>query len=182
MKIKVLIRSLVLLAGLAAWTADTAWGQSSPRRSSSGGGVRQAAVEQRGEDDAVETVDLGDRKKDSDTASGEREGVAAAPEMPGETEKEQNGLDSLSLIPSLGGGRLDAAREAHTSTRPSARTMALLIPAPRGPILDRNGEPLAVTSVAYQLALRFEIFENPDRSRVVEFGRNCLEQAKKIAG
>ena len=102
--------------------------------------------------------------------------------MPGETEKEQNGLDSLSLIPSLGGGRLDAAREAHTSTRPSARTMALLIPAPRGPILDRIGEPLAVTSVAYQLALRFEIFENPDRSRVVEFGRNCLEQAKKIAG
>ena len=184
MKIKVLIRSLVLLAGLAAWTADTAWGQASTRRSSSRGGAAagRAAVEQRGEDDAVETVDLGDRKKDSDTASGEREGVAAAPEMPGETEKEQNGLDSLSLIPSLGGGRLDAAREAHTSTRPSARTMALLIPAPRGPILDRNGEPLAVTSVAYQLALRFEIFENPDRSRVVEFGRNCLEQAKKIAG
>ena len=179
MKIKVLIRSLVLLAGLAAWTADTAWGQASTRRSSSRGGAAagRAAVEQRGEDDAVETVDLGDRKKDSDTASGEREGVAAAPEMPGETEKEQNGLDSLSLIPSLGGGRLDAAREAHTSTRPSARTMALLIPAPRGPILDRNGEPLAVTSVAYQLALRFEIFENPDRSRVVEFGRNCLEQA-----
>ena len=119
-------------------------------------------------------------KRDSDTASGEREGVAAAPEMPGETEKEQNGLDSLSLIPSLGGGRLDAAREAHTSTRPSARTMALLIPAPRGPILDRNGEPLAVTSVAYQLALRFEIFENPDRSRVVGFGRNCLNRPKKL--
>lgn len=39
-----------------------------------------------------------------------------------------------------------------------------------------------MTSVAYQLALRFEIFENPDRSRVVDFGRNCLEQAKKIAG
>lgn len=145
-----------------------------------GAAAGRAAVEQSGKDDAVETVDLGDKKKDSDTASGEQEGVAAAPEMPRETEKEQNGLDSLSLIPSLGGGRLDAAREAHTSTRPSARTMALLIPAPRGPILDRNGEPLAVTSVAYQLALRFEIFENPDRSRVVEFGRNCLEQAKKL--
>ncbi|WP_418378933.1 hypothetical protein, partial [Akkermansia sp.] len=181
---KVLIRSLVLLAGLAAWTADTAWGQSSSRHSSSRGGtpVRQAAAQQRGEDDAVETVDLGDKKRESGTASGEREGVADAPEMPKETEKEQNGLDSLSLIPSLKGGRMDAAREAHTSTRPSARTMALLIPAPRGPILDRNGEPLAVTSVAYQLALRFEIFENPDRSRVVDFGRNCLEQAKKIAG
>lgn len=138
MKIKVLIRSLVLLAGLAAWTADTAWGQSA-RAVHLPEGVRQAAVEQRGEDDAVETVDLGDRKKDSDTASGEREGVAAAPEMPGETEKEQNGLDSLSLIPSLGGGRLDAAREAHTSTRPSARTMALLIPAPRGPFWTATG-------------------------------------------
>lgn len=184
MKMKVLIRSLVLLAGLAAWTADTAWGQSSSRHSPSRGGtpVRQAAAQHRGEDDAVETVDLGDKKRESGTASGEREGVADAPEMPKETEKEQNGLDSLSLIPSLKGGRMDAAREAHTSTRPSARTMALLIPAPRGPILDRNGEPLAVTSVAYQLALRFEIFENPDRSRVVDFGRNCLEQAKKIAG
>ena len=55
MKMKVLIRSLVLLAGLAAWTADTAWGQSSSRHSSSRGGtpVRQAAAQQRGEDDAV---------------------------------------------------------------------------------------------------------------------------------
>ena len=46
MKMKVLIRSLVLLAGLAAWTADTAWGQSSSRHSSSRGGtpVRQAAA------------------------------------------------------------------------------------------------------------------------------------------
>ena len=73
MKIKVLIRSLVLLAGLAAWTADTAWGQASTRRPSSRGGAAagRAAVEQRGEDDAVETVDLGDKKKDSDTASGD---------------------------------------------------------------------------------------------------------------
>ena len=65
MKMKVLIRSLVLLAGLAAWTADTAWGQSSSRHSSSRGGtpVRQAAAQQRGEDDAVETVDLGDKKR-----------------------------------------------------------------------------------------------------------------------
>ena len=46
MKMKVLIRSLVLLAGLAAWTADTAWGQSSSRHSPSRGGtpVRQAAA------------------------------------------------------------------------------------------------------------------------------------------
>ena len=102
MKMKVLIRSLVLLAGLAAWTADTAWGQSSSRHSPSRGGtpVRQAAAQQRGEDDAVETVDLGDKKRESGTASGEREGVADAPEMPKETEKEQNGLCLLYTSPS----------------------------------------------------------------------------------
>lgn len=181
---KLLMRSLALLSVLAVFAADVACGQSSSRNSSSRGGtpVRQAAADSREQDDAVETVDLGDRKPESGTASGEREGLGDAPEMPRETDKEQNGQDSLSLIPSLNGSRLDAAREAHTSTRLSARTMALLIPAPRGPILDRNGEPLAVTLVAYQLALRFEIFENPDRSLVVEFGRNCLEEAKKIAG
>lgn len=183
MKITVLIRSLALVAGLASFMADAAWGQSARRPSASRGStpVRQAPAEQ-GADDTVETVDLGDKKPEASTASGEREGLGSAPDMPRETEKEQNGLDSLSLIPSLNGGRLDAAREAHTSTRLSARTMALLIPAPRGPILDRNGEPLAVTHMAYQLALRFEIFEHPDRSKVVDFGRNCLEQAKKIAG
>lgn len=89
MKIKVLIRSLVLLASLAAWTADTAWGQASTHRPSSRGGAAagRAAVEQSGKDDAVETVDLGDKKKDSDTASGEQEGVAAAPEMPGKRKR-----------------------------------------------------------------------------------------------
>lgn len=184
MKIITLIRPFTLLLGFLVCIADVAYGQHSSRHPSSRTetSVHQVSMEQRGEDDAVETVDLGDKKKDVETGSGEQEGVVVTPDMPKEEEKEQNGLDSLSLIPSLNGGRLDAAREAHTSTRPSARTMALLIPAPRGPILDRNGEPLAITVVAYQLALRFEIFENPDRSRVVEFGRTCLDQAKKIAG
>lgn len=183
MKMMALIRSLVLLASLGAFAADTACGQAARRGSSSRRAAPAATPAQApAEDDAVKTVDLGDRKTSDGTASGEREGLGDVPEMPRETDKEQSGLDSLSLIPSLSGGRLDAAREAHTSTRPSARTMALLIPAPRGPILDRHGEPLAVTQVAYQLALRFEIFENPDRSRVVEFARNCLEQAEKIAG
>lgn len=67
--------------------------------------MRQAAAQQRGEDDAVETVDLGDKKRESGTASGEREGVADAPEMPKETEKEQNGLDSLSLDSLPQGGK-----------------------------------------------------------------------------
>ncbi|MFQ7535289.1 MAG: hypothetical protein ACLRPT_09340 [Akkermansia muciniphila] len=111
MKIKVLIRSLVLLAGLAAWTADTAWGQASTRRSSSRGGAAagRAAVEQRGEDDAVKrlTWETGKRIPIRPPENGRR---GRRSEMPGETEKEQNGLDSLSLtFPRR--GRLDAARK-----------------------------------------------------------------------
>ncbi|KAA5513691.1 hypothetical protein, partial [Bacteroides caccae] len=60
-----------------------------------------------GEDDTVKTVDLGGRKTSEGTASGEREGLGDVPEMPRETDTEQSGLDSLSLIPSLNGGRLD---------------------------------------------------------------------------
>ena len=129
MKMMALIRSLVLLASLGAFAADTACGQGTRRGSSSRRAVSAAAPAQvSGEDDTVKTVDLGGRKTSEGTASGEREGLGDVPEMPRETDTEQSGLDSLSLIPSLNGGRLDAAREAHTSTRPSARTMALLIP------------------------------------------------------
>ena len=99
---KALIRFLVLLSVFAA---DVACGQSASRHSSSRGGtpVRQAAAESRDQDDAVETVDMGDKKSESGTASGEREGLGAAPEMPRETDREQNGLDSLSFSLGISG-------------------------------------------------------------------------------
>lgn len=188
MKVTVFIRSFLLLCGFAVFAADTAYGQTVRR---SGTSRRNTPVQQAGpaapaqaqsEDDAVKTVDLGDKKAGDTTASGEQEGLSSAPALPSETDKEQSGQDAIPLVPSPNGIRTDVAREAHTSTRTSARTMSLMIPAPRGPILDRNGEPLALTQVAYQLALKFEIFEESERSRVVEFGRHCLEQASKIAG
>lgn len=186
MNVKASVRSLIVLLSLVAFAADTVCGQS-PRRS--GASRRPAPASQEsvsparaaGDDDAVETVDMGDKKAPGGTASGEQEGVGSVPEMPRESDKEQSGQDAAALVPSLN-GRLEAAREAHPFTRALARTMSLLIPAPRGPILDRNGEPLALTQVAYQLALKFEIFENPDKERVVAFGRSCLDQAKGIAG
>ena len=52
-------------------------------------------------------------------------------------------------------------------TRKDARAITLKIPAPRGQIVDREGEPLAQNKVAYQVALQFRQFENADRDFVV---------------
>ncbi len=180
----VVMRYSILMIALALLGVDAACGQSARRndRERTATPVAQTADEAQGQDDVVETVNVGDKNTDYGTASGQQEGVEDAPEMLKESDKEQSGADLGDLVPTPNGARLDAASEAHASTRRSARTMSLLIPAPRGPILDRNGEPLAVTQVAYQLVLKYEIFENPDRAKVVAFGRNCLEQAKNLVG
>ncbi len=177
----VAMRYSALIAMLAFFSVDLSYGQSSRRNEEvrSGTPVRQTDA---GQDDVVETVDLGGRESGFGTASGEQEGLEDAPEMPKESDKVQSGADVGDLVPAPNGSRLDAASEAHASTRRSARTMSLLIPAPRGPILDRNGEPLAVTEVAYQLVLKYEIFENANREQVVGFARNCVEEAKKLVG
>lgn len=86
MKMMALIRSLVLLASLGAFVADTACGQAARRGSSSRRAAPAATPAQAPtEDDAVKTVDLGDRKTSDGTASGEREGLGDVPEMPRET-------------------------------------------------------------------------------------------------
>ena len=43
--------------------------------------------------------------------------------------------------------------------RPDARTMTLAIPAPRGLITDRHGEPFAQSKVVWYPALKFVQFE-----------------------
>lgn len=50
------------------------------------------------------------------------------------------------------------ANEASVSTQRNARTLTISVPAPRGLILDRYGEPFAQTEVAYHLALDFTKF------------------------
>lgn len=139
------------------------------------------------EDETVKTVKVDDTPNAAGTQSGESEGVVPAPEFTPEPDKEQRAedvtaVDDGATSPSgQNGGRSDAASETHATTRLNGRTMALLIPAPRGQILDRHGEPLAQTQVAYQLALRFGQFENEDRDSIVAFARKCLDEAHKIA-
>ncbi len=59
--------------------------------------------------------------------------------------------------------------------RKDARTITLKIPAPRGMIVDRDGEPIAQSQVAYQVALQFRQFENADRDFVVNWARSRLD-------
>jgi penicillin-binding protein 2 len=62
----------------------------------------------------------------------------------------------------------------------NARVMSLAIPAPRGQILDRNGEPLAQSRVVSQLSIQFPQFEKVDRSFVVSWARLRLDEAKVL--
>jgi penicillin-binding protein 2 len=71
-------------------------------------------------------------------------------------------------------GGLPSASDGSILTRRDARTITLKIPAPRGQIVDREGEPLAQNEVAYQVALQFEQFQDVDRRYVVDWARSRL--------
>jgi penicillin-binding protein 2 len=82
--------------------------------------------------------------------------------------------------PSANGTGLDGrnAREASIKTLKNARAITLKIPAPRGQIVDREGEPFAQNIVAYQIGLQFKQFENADRDFIVNWGRTRIEQLR----
>ncbi len=65
------------------------------------------------------------------------------------------------------------------NTRKDARTITLKIPAPRGMIVDRKGEPLAQNQVAYQVAIQFRQFENADRDFIIQWARTRLDLLAK---
>ncbi|MDD5351475.1 MAG: penicillin-binding protein 2 [Chthoniobacteraceae bacterium] len=67
-------------------------------------------------------------------------------------------------------------------TEKYARTYTLKIPAPRGQIVDRNGEPLAVTRVCQNLGINFPTpLDYPD-AKAVAFARGEIEKAERILG
>jgi len=72
-----------------------------------------------------------------------------------------------------------SASEGSILTRKDARTITLKIPAPRGQIVDRSGEPLARNEVAYQVALQFGQFQDVDREYIVSWAR---ERMGRLAG
>lgn len=72
------------------------------------------------------------------------------------------------------------AADGTIHNRPDARTITLKIPAPRGMIVDREGEPLAQNQVAYQVALQYRQFENADRDFVIQWGRTRLASLQTL--
>ena len=74
-----------------------------------------------------------------------------------------------------------SAKAGSVNTRPDARTLNMSIPAPRGPILDRNGEPLAQNRVAYYFAVQFEQFEEPTDDFIVAWAKQRIARANQLA-
>ncbi len=72
--------------------------------------------------------------------------------------------------------------EGSVTGRKNARTMTLSVPAPRGQITDRHGEPFAQTRVVWYPALKFGPFEKADRSYVIDWSRKRIAQANEIFG
>lgn len=112
-------------------------------------------------------------------------------------EEENPGVDGASsqplaaplvaVVPKEEAGLVPDARnasglEGSVTGRKDARTMSLSIPAPRGQITDRHGEPFAQTKVVYYPALKYGQFEKADRDYVVEWGRKRVAQANQLFG
>jgi penicillin-binding protein 2 len=74
------------------------------------------------------------------------------------------------------------ADDASFLTRKDARTLTLSIPAPRGVITDRFGEPLAQNKVAYYYGFQFPHFEKPEDVMVVNWARQRVEEIGKLTG
>src|SRR3954470_16764856 len=67
-------------------------------------------------------------------------------------------------------------------TQKGARTYLLGIPAPRGQIVDRNGEPLAQSRVSYNLAITFPTPLNFTEERVRAFFAQQVAHAQSLLG
>jgi penicillin-binding protein 2 len=75
-----------------------------------------------------------------------------------------------------------SASDGAIITRKDARTITLKIPAPRGMIVDREGEPWAQNQVAYQVALQYPQFESADRGFVIHWARARLNSLAPLIG
>jgi len=84
-----------------------------------------------------------------------------------------NPATSGSLAPD-GPATARSASDGAIITRRDARAITLKIPAPRGMIVDRVGEPIAQNQIAYQVALQYRQFENADREFVINWARTRL--------
>jgi len=92
------------------------------------------------------------------------------------------GQEPTQPIPILATNADDDSIQPTWETRARARTYRLEIPAPRGQITDRNGVPLALTRVSYNLSLHFpNPFETSD-NRILDYANSQIATASKAIG
>ncbi len=92
---------------------------------------------------------------------------------------------SESPLASVGGTKTPAASasfEPTWNTQKNARTYVLNIPAPRGQIVDRHGNPLAQTRVSYNLAINFPTPTTFSDAEVMRFAEPQILLAREITG
>lgn len=85
---------------------------------------------------------------------------------------------ALKLAESLAAKK--SASEGSILNRKDARVISLKIPAPRGQIVDRNGEPFAQNEVAYQVALQYQQFQDVNRAYVIEWARTRMAKLEGV--
>src|SRR5687767_2279534 len=81
------------------------------------------------------------------SSSGALSAIPTTPPKPGTTKEAASGSDVAKPA--------DAGFTPSWETQKQARTYLLGIPAPRGQIVDRHGNPLAQTRVSHNLAIAF---------------------------
>ncbi|HZR04796.1 MAG TPA: penicillin-binding protein 2 [Candidatus Udaeobacter sp.] len=67
-------------------------------------------------------------------------------------------------------------------TQKLARTYILDVPAPRGQITDRNGEPLAQNKLSYNLAINFPTPLDFSDAQAVSFAREKIDKTARLIG
>ncbi len=76
----------------------------------------------------------------------------------------------------------ESALSPSWETQKQARTFLLSIPAPRGQITDRNGNPLAQTRVSYNLAINFPTPLKFTDEQALEFAHEQIGIARGLLG
>ncbi len=79
-------------------------------------------------------------------------------------------------------GEDDRVQKGSVGTRRDARTLTLSIPAPRGLITDRFGQPLAQNQVGYYLAFEYPQFEKGEDEEVLAWARTRMAEVAKLTG
>jgi penicillin-binding protein 2 len=101
-----------------------------------------------------------------------------------------NGLFAQALAPSAVSSATPSATQTTDEetiaptfeTQKLARTYILDVPAPRGQITDRNGEPLAQNKLSYNLAINFPTPLDFSDTQALSFAREKIDRTARLIG